>query len=205
MVRPLTLATPTVDIGYNFGRPGKQRQSLDRLVCDARYGDELTQRLGRVGRVLGRQETTQPSSAVAVLSDEAARELQSYDGQTLSRREWAAIVDGLSQLPPKHQLEGYIKSQAIIESFYPIYKISSLSTNGAEVAAELLAMVREVFAPKSSRKVGQLRSVFAKYEQRKRWLALPETQRWTSGEHRTLAQFYADYSQWLISTKDSTI
>ena len=34
--RPLILATPTVDIGYNFGRPGKRRQSIDRLVLQRR-------------------------------------------------------------------------------------------------------------------------------------------------------------------------
>src|ERR671933_376752 len=70
---------PTVDIGYNFGRPGKRRQSIDRLVCDARFGDEITQRIGRTGRVLGRPDTTQPSEAVVVVSDDAASELRAYD------------------------------------------------------------------------------------------------------------------------------
>ena len=43
--RDLILATPTVDIGYNFKKLGKARQNVDWIVCDARYGDELIQRL----------------------------------------------------------------------------------------------------------------------------------------------------------------
>lgn len=58
----LILATPTVDIGYNFDKKDKQRQNVDFLICDARYGDELLQRIGRAGRVLGKQETTIPAA-----------------------------------------------------------------------------------------------------------------------------------------------
>ena len=83
--RRLILATPTVDIGYNFVKLGKTRQHIDFMVCDARYGDELLQRIGRAGRVLGQPETTVPSLGLAVLPPDAAAALAAYDGKTLSR------------------------------------------------------------------------------------------------------------------------
>src|SRR5260221_4328244 len=42
----LILATPTVDIGYNFERFKPQSQNIDFLLMDALTGDELIQRLG---------------------------------------------------------------------------------------------------------------------------------------------------------------
>ncbi len=207
-VRPLILATPTVDIGYNFGRPGKRRQSIDRLVCDARFGDELTQRIGRAGRVLGRSETTTPSEAVVIVNDEAAGELQAYDGQSLSRGAWAAVVAQLQNLPPKHQLDGYIRSHAIMEAFYPVWKISGLVSNEAtdeEIALEeLYQMIRSVFAPISKQRAISLKLFFNAYEKRRRWLhESPETKRWLMDEWngKALAQHFADYVSWRESSK----
>jgi CRISPR-associated endonuclease/helicase Cas3 len=55
---PIILATSTVDVGFNFERnPSPQRQSLDWLIFSCRDRAAFWQRLGRVGRVLGRQQT----------------------------------------------------------------------------------------------------------------------------------------------------
>lgn len=202
-VRPLILATPTVDIGYNFGRPGKRRQSIDRLVCDARFGDELTQRIGRAGRVLGRTETATPSEAVVIVNDEAAGELQAYDGHTLSRGAWAAAVSQLQNLPPKHQLDGYIRSHAIMEAFYPVLQISSLKSDEESTLEELYQVIRDVFAPTSKQKLLSLKIFFQKYEKRRRWLReSPEAKRWSLDEWngKALAQHFADYVSWREST-----
>lgn len=207
-VRPLILATPTVDIGYNFGRPGKARQSIDRLVCDARFGDELTQRIGRAGRVLGRAETTRPSAAVAIVNEDAANELRAYDGQTLSRGEWAAIVAQLQYLPPKHQLDGYIRSHAIMEAFYPVFQVSKLMDDEEAALEELYQMIRAVFAPKSLQKAISLKLFFWKYDKRRRWLnESPEAKRWVLDEWngKALAQHFADYTAWRDSSKDKQI
>src|SRR6266851_9683501 len=48
--KSLILATPTVDIGYNFEKGDKPRQNIDFLFFDARSSDEFIQRLGRAGR-----------------------------------------------------------------------------------------------------------------------------------------------------------
>ena len=81
----LILATPTVDIGYNFDRLGKTRQNIDFLLLDARSGDEFIQRLGRAGRVLGKQQQDIPSRVLAVVDATFYKALQSYDGQIMNR------------------------------------------------------------------------------------------------------------------------
>jgi CRISPR-associated endonuclease/helicase Cas3 len=206
-IRPLILATPTVDIGYNFGRPGKSRQSIDRLVCDARFGDELTQRIGRAGRVLGRKEMTQPSEAVVIVSDDAVSELRSYDGQTLSRHAWAALVAKLEYLPPKHRLEGYIRSQSIMEAFYPIYQINQLMPVDESALEELYQMIRDLFSPQSKQSAKGLAAFFRTYDKRRIWCNTSESQRWLLDERnaKVIAQHFADYISWRKSSKGVVI
>lgn len=198
-VRLLTLATPTVDIGYNFGRPGKRRQSIDRLVCDARFGDELTQRIGRVGRVLGRAETTHLSEATVLVNDEAAEELRVYNGQRLSRGAWAMIIAQLQHLPPKHQLDGYIRSHAIMEAFYPVLRVSTLTKDEEATLEELYTMLRNVFAPSSRPQAKFLRFFFWQYDKRRSWLnESSEAKRWSLNKWNAemLAKNFADYIRW---------
>ena len=62
----MILATSTVDVGFNFEREIKtDRQNLDWLIFSARDRFSFWQRIGRVGRVLGKQITTIPSEAIA--------------------------------------------------------------------------------------------------------------------------------------------
>ncbi len=69
---PVILATSTVDVGFNFERvPSPTRQSLDWLIFSCRDRATFWQRLGRVGRVLGRQQTDLPSEAIAYLPEKA--------------------------------------------------------------------------------------------------------------------------------------
>jgi CRISPR-associated endonuclease/helicase Cas3 len=207
-IRPLILATPTVDIGYNFGRPGKRRQSIDRLICDVRFGDELTQRIGRAGRVLGKSETDQLSMATVLMSEEAAEEFRQYNGQSLSRHEWANIVDQLQNLLPKHQLDSYIRSQAMMEAFYPISHISEMDSDTEATLEELYELIRSVFAPQSKTSKKYLQVFFKKYERRRRWLnEKTEAKRWALDEWNTkaLAEHFADYVSWLKSRNGKNV
>lgn len=203
----LTLATPTVDIGYNFGRPGKGRQSIDRLVADARFGDELTQRIGRAGRVLGRAETAVPSEATVLLSDEAAQALAPYDGQRLTRRAWARIVEGCTALPPRHRLDGYIRSQAIAESFYPISQIGKAASIDTPLADELFEAVRAVFAPNTRQSPCTLHMVCRRYDERRIWLRKAASAQWSPAgrDGDDLAQHFADYVGWLKSRRGARV
>jgi CRISPR-associated endonuclease/helicase Cas3 len=194
--RDLILATPTVDIGYNFAKMDKPRQNVDFVVCDARFGDALLQRIGRAGRVLGKETTDQPSRAVCLLGAEAAQELAAYDGQTMSRFEFATIVKGFAALPPKHSLFGYIRSHAVIESFWPIYQINKVLPH--DVQAELDALfqrVQETFAADSRFTFGGLKEFFRKFESRERWLY--ETREGKIPLDKYTAEQVADWLYWL--------
>jgi CRISPR-associated helicase Cas3 len=86
---PLVLATPTVDIGFNFvGRTAKVRQPLDQVWFQAPTLDRFWQRLGRVGRVLSSELRDVPSRAVAALPPEVLARLQAPEGP-ISRTELA--------------------------------------------------------------------------------------------------------------------
>lgn len=191
---PLILATPTVDIGYNFEKRGKERQNIDFLICDAHYRDELLQRLGRAGRVLGKPEHGQKSHAVALLSGEASRTLFKYDGQTLSRAEFAEIVGNIEELPPKQTLYAYIRTHAIAECFYPIYQMERIMPDHLQDEMDALyERVCEVFAPGSQKAAWSLRSFFKKYYYRKRWLKKNKEQ---VSLGRETAEQVADWIQW---------
>lgn len=194
--RRLILATPTVDIGYNFVKLGKTRQHIDFLVCDARYGDELVQRIGRTGRVLGQPETSVTSFGVAVLPPDAAAALAVHEGKTLSRSEFAAIVETCVQLPPKHSLTGYIRSHAISECFWPIYQIGRILPPDLQNEVDnLFERVREVFAPNSRRTPGGLKGFFSKFELREVWLHA--TRSGVIPHDRDTAHHVADWLEWL--------
>lgn len=194
--RRLILATPTVDIGYNFSKLDKARQPIDFVVCDARYGDELVQRIGRAGRVLGQAVTDAPSHAVALLPPDAAAALAAYDGQTLSRAQFAAIVQECDALPPKHSLTGYIRSHAIVESFWPIYQFGKMLPPELQFEVDdLFERVRSVFAPSSRRTPGGLKGFFSKFEQREVWLYA--TRSGAVPFNRDTAHHVADWLEWL--------
>lgn len=169
--RSLILATPTVDIGYNFKKLGKERQNIDFLVCEARFGDDLIQRLGRAGRILGKTELDVPSQAVALLRDAAVDALRPYDGQTLTRAQFKDIVQqNEDALPQKHNLTGYIRTWAITELFYPIYQARRLAMQDEQPLLEALyQQLRDVFDVRG----GTFRSLsayFRKYYYRRQWL-----------------------------------
>lgn len=90
---PLVLATPTVDIGFNFvGRAGKRRQPLDRVWFQAPTLDRFWQRLGRVGRVLSSDVRDVPSTAVAALPEEVLSRL-SPPQQPIARPTLKALLE----------------------------------------------------------------------------------------------------------------
>jgi CRISPR-associated endonuclease/helicase Cas3 len=143
---PLILATPTVDIGYNFGKTGKHRQPLDFVVFDARTRDEFLQRMGRAGRVLGREQTDLPARAVALVDADALTALRPLDGQTLPRAELRRVVQ--QALPPRNDLFAYVRSYAVLEAFRPIYELKrTMRPDLEEWVERLFEKVRKVFAP----------------------------------------------------------
>ncbi len=162
--RRLILATPTVDIGYNFDRFGKTRQNIDFLLLDARSGDEFIQRLGRAGRVLGKQYQNIPSRVLAVVDATFYKVLQSYEGQTLSRLTLSQLAE--ESLPTRNSLYSYIKTGAIAEAFLPIYRLESMaSTQGKPDIEVLFNEVQQLFAADSKFTYERLKASTRNYVQ----------------------------------------
>src|SRR5581483_2001670 len=74
--KPLLLATPTVDIGFNFEGRSKERQNLDFVGFEAPWEEQFWQRLGRAGRVLGKSVQDVTSTALALIPDEPLKNLR---------------------------------------------------------------------------------------------------------------------------------
>jgi CRISPR-associated endonuclease/helicase Cas3 len=125
----LILATPTVDLGYNFERSGKTRQSIDFLIFDAAFADEFVQRLGRAGRVLGKPETEILSTVVALVPPALGNVLRPLADHTVSRAELRstlsqAIHDGT--LKERQAIFEYVATGAIFEAFLPIMRLHEM-------------------------------------------------------------------------------
>jgi CRISPR-associated endonuclease/helicase Cas3 len=146
----LILATPTVDIGYNFDRQGKNhRQNIDFLLLDARSSDEFIQRLGRAGRVLGKAQCDIPSRVLAVVNPELYEALTPYAEQTMSRMTLRQLAE--EHMPARHALYSYIQSGAIAEAFLPIYRLEGMSSSADKPDIEnLFNEVQQLFAPEAT-------------------------------------------------------
>lgn len=141
---PLVLATPTVDIGYNFTKD-KKRQNIDFICFDANYGADFLQRLGRAGRLLGKTETTQKSYAHAFINEQL---LSKIDKNRYDRSEFSKLIN--SSLPSDNQFYHYIDSYAVIEAFQILYKVLGATIESEqEHLQNVFETLRQVFAPDS--------------------------------------------------------
>ena len=196
---PLILASPTVDIGYNFAKANKKRQNIDFLICDARFGDGLLQRIGRAGRVLGKTQTDHPGHAIAILPDAAIESLKALDGQTMTRSEFNQAIIACDVLPAKHRLTQYINSYAIIECFYPIFKLgATVPPDYHDELENLFLRVRDLFAPRSQKTYKGLKGYYFKYQKRQIWLN--ETKK-RIPYNRETAVHVRDWLKWLSNTE----
>lgn len=151
----LILATPTVDIGYNFDRADKRRQNIDFLLFDARSSDEFIQRLGRAGRVLGKKYQTISSTAFVVVKQELYDALLPFAGQSMPRGSLRHFVE--QHMPTRHGLYAYIQSGAITEVVFPISQLDHMTaTEDKPDIQDLFEKVRTLFAPKSTIKYSTL-------------------------------------------------
>jgi CRISPR-associated endonuclease/helicase Cas3 len=120
------LATSTVDVGFNFERePAPLRQNLDWLIFSARDRAAFWQRLGRVGRVLGKPQTDIPSEAIAYLSEKAWDEGLSTLYETCGRDVVKAKLEELKSLE-RPFLRAYWQSEAFLEAARPMLILEEL-------------------------------------------------------------------------------
>lgn len=135
----IILATSTVDVGFNFERnPAPKRQNLDWMIFSARDRSAFWQRIGRVGRILGKSETNIDSEAIAYLPSEAWKEgITSLD----TSRGRVALQEMLNQLPclDKPFLLAYWRSEAFLEIARPLLELEEVLEGLAE--AKLIAQL----------------------------------------------------------------
>ena len=188
---PLILATPTVDIGYNFDKPGKTRQPLDFVAFDARTRDQFLQRLGRAGRVLNRPQTDAPARAIGLLNtgdEEGWAALKALDGQTIDRRTLTEVIN--AALPARRDLYSYLQSYAMTEALRPMFQIGrTLRPDLREWLEKLFDGVRAVFAPENPRwRFGSIEGVMRRFEKLERIVRRKED--------GLLADFLQEYLDW---------
>jgi CRISPR-associated endonuclease/helicase Cas3 len=148
----IILATSTVDVGFNFERhPASERQTLDWLIFSARDRAAFWQRIGRLGRVLGRPQTDIPSDAIAYLSEKSWDEgLASLDCAG-GRDELQKTLAELTCLD-RPFLSVYWRSEAFLELARPLLILEQMMQNLAEkeLIPKLYDALRKVLGGKTN-------------------------------------------------------
>lgn len=143
----IILATSTVDVGFNFERDVEsERQNLDWLIFSARDRFSFWQRIGRVGRVLGKKRTDVPSEAIAYLPEKAWEEgIDSLDCAG-GREALKQTLENLNCMK-RPFLEIYWKSEAFLEIARPLLEIESSLHNLEEeqLVQELYTTLQKLF------------------------------------------------------------
>lgn len=148
---PIILATSTVDVGFNFERqPAPERQNLDWLIFSARDRAAFWQRLGRVGRVLGKAQTDMPSEAIAYLKEKAwEQDITSLD-VTGGRMALKEKLDSLRCME-RPFLQVYWQSEALLETARPLVILEDAlkSLSQESLISKLFETLKVVFGGKS--------------------------------------------------------
>lgn len=127
--KKVILATQTVDIGFNFKKtPEPSRQNLDWLIFSTRDRFSFWQRIGRVGRVLGKLETNIISEAIAYLPEKAWEQgIEKLDPNG-GRESLKIILESLDCMK-RPFLEVYWKSEAFLEIARPLLELENSLQN----------------------------------------------------------------------------
>jgi CRISPR-associated endonuclease/helicase Cas3 len=146
----IILATSTVDVGFNFERdPTPLRQNLDWLIFSARDRAAFWQRIGRVGRVLGKQQTEITSEAIAYLTEKAWEEGLADIDQQGGRNALQAKLSELKCLE-RPFLKAYWQSEALLETARPLLMLEDLMDKLPEVKyiPQLFETIQQVLGGK---------------------------------------------------------
>ncbi|MEG4495989.1 type I-D CRISPR-associated helicase Cas3' [Microcoleus sp. F10-C6] len=121
--KQVILATSTVDVGFNFDRDNPPpRQNLDWLIFSTRDRFSFWQRIGRVGRVLGKTQTEIPSEAIAYLPDRAWEQGIEQLDCSGGRKTLTEMLESLECMK-RPFLDIYWRSEAFLEIARPLLEL----------------------------------------------------------------------------------
>jgi len=144
--KQVILATSTVDVGFNFEREiERDRQNLDWLIFSSRDRFSFWQRIGRVGRVLGKIKTDISSHAIVYLPQEAWQQgLQNFDGSG-GREALQKTLESLECMQ-RPFLNIYWRSEAFLEIARPLLELetSLINTPGEHLISQLYQTLQSV-------------------------------------------------------------
>lgn len=150
--KQVILATNTVDVGFNFEKEQESpRQNLDWLIFSSRDRSSFWQRIGRVGRVLGKSETNIASEAIAYLPEQTWE--QGIDQLNCSGGR-NALTEMLEKLECMQHpfLEVYWRSEAFLEIAKPLLELENLLSGLPEekLIIELFETLKTVLGGKKN-------------------------------------------------------
>jgi CRISPR-associated endonuclease/helicase Cas3 len=124
--KQVILATSTVDVGFNFKKvPEPSRQNLDWLIFSSKDRFSFWQRIGRVGRVLGKVQTDIPSNAIAYIPEKAWEQGIDKLNTSKGRKELTTMLESLNCMQ-RPFLEVYWKSEAFLEIAKPLLELENV-------------------------------------------------------------------------------
>ena len=148
--KQVILATSTVDVGFNFERDIEaDRQNLDWLIFSSRDHFSFWQRIGRVGRVLGKPVTEISSDAIAYLPEQAWEQGVIDFPNDGGRTELQEKLESLKCLK-KPFLDIYWRSEAFLEVAKPLLELETLldGLSQASFILELYEVLQTIFQGK---------------------------------------------------------
>ena len=145
--KKVILATSTVDVGFNFEREIlPDRQNLDWLIFSSRDRFSFWQRIGRVGRVLGKTSVAIPSEAIAYLPEKAWE--QGIDDLNCAGGR-AALRNALENLDCMKRpfLDIYWRSEAFLEIARPLIELEGYlqGLKQAHLVEDLYGTLQKLF------------------------------------------------------------
>lgn len=160
--KSLIIATPTVDIGYNFKKENKESQNIDTVITEANTCDQALQRIGRAGRILGKKVQNQRSQVVVCVTD-GTYEAFKEETREISRFELKKLIK--EAMPERNIMKKYIESNGILELCFPIQEMyRKMAWQNKFIIENLFDMVISVFAPKSKESFKTLSAKISKYK-----------------------------------------
>jgi CRISPR-associated endonuclease/helicase Cas3 len=167
--KPLLIATPTVDIGFNFEGRRKDRQNLDFVFFEAPFEDQFWQRLGRGGRVLGKAIQDIPSTAVALIPDSAYERLHRLIGSEtyLSRQMLKEhLREAAESEMRRSSFAEYIQSYALLEVTQPLIEMRRvLGAGHTSLLDQTFETLRNIYAPSSKKSLWSLQTEIRRWQE----------------------------------------